>query len=330
MTSGPRTRATPGQTLSITWESHGSSPHNITLKWFKNGNELSHTQTSMDPMGESVSDSVSSTAQVTLTPRDVYSQSYVKWPMSSCRGALLFAGLPTCLTHLRYRTLLPAPAHTAAPQGPLLQDLSDLCSSSQQCCHLQCMLDSCPVSSMCWPGVGPVNLTLFYPRGSCCSLGTCGWQALWLLIHSRANPQCLSPSACLALSRGWPLPCWEELSCLSHKVTASACVVSVPPTVEVTPLPTMAGNLVNVTYQVKHFYPEILQLTWVENENKDGTFNLTSWLLVNASVHREDVTFTCQVEHDGKPTTTRNCTLQVSAGPREQGLDNTPVEASLS
>ncbi|XP_071465217.1 signal-regulatory protein beta-1-like [Marmota flaviventris] len=85
------TRATPGQTLSITWESHGSSPHNITLKWFKNGNELSHTQTSMDPMGE------------------------------------------------------------------------------------------------------------------------------------------------------------------------------IPPTVEVTPLPTMAGNLVNVTCQVKHFYPEILQLTWVEN-----------------------------------------------------------------
>uniref|UniRef100_A0A8C6AD90 Ig-like domain-containing protein n=1 Tax=Marmota marmota marmota TaxID=9994 RepID=A0A8C6AD90_MARMA len=186
MMSGPRTRATPGQTLSITWESHGSSPHNITLKWFKNGNELSHTQTSVDPMGESVSDNVSSTAQVTLTPRD----------------------------------------------------------------------------------------------------------------------------------RSPPL--------------SSACVVSVPPTLEVTPLPTMAGNLVNVTCQVKHFYPEILQLTWVENENKDGTFNLTSWLLVNASVHRENVTFTCQVEHDGKPTTTRNCTLQVSAGPREQGLDNTPVEASLS
>ncbi|XP_048667155.1 signal-regulatory protein beta-1-like isoform X1 [Marmota marmota marmota] len=41
--------------------------------------------------------------------------------------------------------------------------------------------------------------------------------------------------------------------------------VRVPPTLEVTPLPTMAGNLVNVTCQVKHFYPEILQLTWVEN-----------------------------------------------------------------
>ncbi|XP_048667141.1 signal-regulatory protein beta-1-like isoform X2 [Marmota marmota marmota] len=113
--------------------------------------------------------------------------------------------------------------------------------------------------------------------------------------------------------------------------------VRVPPTLEVTPQPTMAGNQVNITCQVKHFYPRSLQLTWVENgnvsrtqtastrsENKDGTFNLTSWLLVNSSVHREDVTFTCQVEHDGQPATTRNYTLKVSADPREQGLDTTP------
>ncbi|XP_071464916.1 signal-regulatory protein beta-1-like [Marmota flaviventris] len=99
----------------------------------------------------------------------------------------------------------------------------------------------------------------------------------------------------------------------------------------------MTWNQVNVTCQVKHFYPRSLQVTWVENgnvsrtemastrsENKDGTFNLTSWLLVNSSVHREDVTFTCRVEHDGQPATTRSYTLQVSAGPREQGLDNTP------
>nr|XP_027810132.1 tyrosine-protein phosphatase non-receptor type substrate 1-like isoform X3 [Marmota flaviventris] len=113
--------------------------------------------------------------------------------------------------------------------------------------------------------------------------------------------------------------------------------VRVPPTVEVTPLPTMAGNQVNVTCQVKHFYPRSLQLTWVENgnvsrtetgstlsENKDGTFNLTSWLLVNSSGHREDVTFTCRVEHDAQPATTRNYTLKVSADPGKQSPENTP------
>uniref|UniRef100_A0A8C9QJZ4 Tyrosine-protein phosphatase non-receptor type substrate 1 n=1 Tax=Spermophilus dauricus TaxID=99837 RepID=A0A8C9QJZ4_SPEDA len=197
-------------TVSFTCEPHGFSPHNITLNWFKNGNELWHTQTSMDPRGETMSYSVSSTAQVTLAPR----------------GCSLSGHLPGCPFHL---------------------------------------------------------------------------------------------------------------------VTASACAVSVPPTLEVTPQPTMAGNQVNITCQVKHFYPQSLQVTWVENrnlyrtetgstlsENKDGTFNLTSWLLVNSSGHREDVTFTCRVEHDGQPATTRNYTLQVSADPREQSLDNTPDEILLA
>uniref|UniRef100_A0A8C6AAY4 Tyrosine-protein phosphatase non-receptor type substrate 1 n=1 Tax=Marmota marmota marmota TaxID=9994 RepID=A0A8C6AAY4_MARMA len=213
--SGPVTRAIPGQTVSFTCQSHVFSPQNITLKWFKNGNELSHTQTSVDPREESVSYSVSSTALVTLAPRDIHSQ------------------------------------------------------------------------IICVVG----HLTL---QGS--------------LLHGTAN---LSDT------------------------------IRVPPTLEVTPQPTMAGNQVNITCQVKHFYPRSLQLTWVENgnvsrtqtastrsENKDGTFNLTSWLLVNSSVHREDVTFTCQVEHDGQPATTRNYTLKVSADPREQGLDTTPGEPS--
>ncbi|KAM4833003.1 signal-regulatory protein beta-1-like [Urocitellus parryii] len=210
--SGPATRATPGQTVSFTCKSHGFSPQNITLKWFKNRNKLSHTQTSVHPRGESVSYSVSSTAQVTLAPGDIYSQVICKV------------------------------AHFTLEGGPPLQ--------------------------------GIVNLS---------------------------------------------------------------DTIRVLPTVEVTPLPTMAGNLVNIICQVMQFYPESLQLTWVENvnvsrtetgltqsENKDGTFNLMSWLLVNTSVHREDVTFTCRVEHDGQPATTRNYTLQVSAGPREQGPDNTP------
>uniref|UniRef100_A0A8C9UVM4 Tyrosine-protein phosphatase non-receptor type substrate 1 n=1 Tax=Spermophilus dauricus TaxID=99837 RepID=A0A8C9UVM4_SPEDA len=191
--SGPASRATPGQTVSFTCKSHGFSPRNITLKWFKNGNELSHTQTSVHPRGESVSYSVSSTAQVTLAPGDIYSQVICKV------------------------------AHFTLEGGPPLQ--------------------------------GIVNLS---------------------------------------------------------------DTIRVPPTVEVTPLPTVAGNLVNIICQVMQFYPRSLQLTWVENgnvsrketastrsENKDGTFNLMSWLLVNSSVHREDVTFTCQVEHDGQPATTR-------------------------
>uniref|UniRef100_I3MA97 Tyrosine-protein phosphatase non-receptor type substrate 1 n=1 Tax=Ictidomys tridecemlineatus TaxID=43179 RepID=I3MA97_ICTTR len=215
MVSGPGTRATPGQTVSFTCMSHGFSPRNITLKWFRNGNELSHTQTSVHPTGESVSYSVSSTAQVTLALGDVHSQ------------------------------VICEVAHVTLWESPLR---------------------------------GTANLS---------------------------------------------------------------DTIRVPPTVEVTPQPTMAGNQVNVTCQVKHFYPKSLKVTWVENgnvsrtqtastrsENKDGTFNLTSWLLVNSSVHREDVTFTCRVEHDGQPATTKSYTLKVSADPREQGPDNIPGESS--
>ncbi|KAM5179335.1 signal-regulatory protein beta-1-like [Callospermophilus lateralis] len=206
MVSGPGTRATPGQMVSFTCKSHGSSPWNIALNWFKNGNELAHIQTSMDPTGESMSHSMSSTAQMTLTSWDVHSQVTSEVPHVTLQGT-------------------PA-------------------------------------------------------------------------LHGTAN---------------------------------LFDTIRVPPTVEVTPLPTMAGN------QVKHFYSGSLQLTWVENgnvsrtemaltdsENKDGTFNLMSWLLVNSSVHREDVTFTCRVEHDGQPATTWNYTLQLSADPKEQSPENTP------
>uniref|UniRef100_A0A8D2IAG6 Ig-like domain-containing protein n=1 Tax=Urocitellus parryii TaxID=9999 RepID=A0A8D2IAG6_UROPR len=187
MVLGPATKATPGQMVSITWESHSSSPNNITLKWFKNGNELSHTQTSIDPTEESVSYSMSSIVQMTFTPRDVHSQVICK------------------VAHV---------------------------------------------------------------------------------ILQRASP----------------------------------CAVSVLPTMEVTPQPTMTGN------QVKSL---LLPEPTADLENKDRTINLMSWLLVNASVHREDMIFTCQVEHDKKPTTTRNCTLQVSAGPREQGALKSTLSSYL-
>uniref|UniRef100_A0A250YJ40 Tyrosine-protein phosphatase non-receptor type substrate 1 n=1 Tax=Castor canadensis TaxID=51338 RepID=A0A250YJ40_CASCN len=213
MVSGPGTRAAPGQTVSFTCKSHGFSPRNITLKWFKNGNVLSNFQTNVDPTGESVSYRISSTAQVALDPGDVRSQ---------------------VICEVAHVTLQGAPLRGTA-------NLSD--------------------------------------------------------------------------------------------------TIRVPPTLEVTQQPRMTGNQVNLTCQVKKFYPQILQLTWLENgnvsrtetastltENKDGTYNQTSWLLVNSSAHRESVVFTCQVEHDGQPAATGNLTLEVAAEQKEQGTDSTPGE----
>uniref|UniRef100_UPI00063CC74D tyrosine-protein phosphatase non-receptor type substrate 1-like n=1 Tax=Odobenus rosmarus divergens TaxID=9708 RepID=UPI00063CC74D len=42
--SGPTARASPEQTVNFTCKSHGFSPKNITLRWFKNGNELAASQ----------------------------------------------------------------------------------------------------------------------------------------------------------------------------------------------------------------------------------------------------------------------------------------------
>lgn len=96
---------------------------------------------------------------------------------------------------------------------------------------------------------------------------------------------------------------------------------------EVTQQPVGAGTQVNVTCHVDKFYPQRVRLTWLENgnvsrkhlawtivRNKDGTYNCTSWILVN---NREDLVLSCQVEHDGQPAVTRNHKLQVSAQPKE-------------
>ena len=74
MVSSPTVRATPEQTVSFTCRSHGFSPRNISPKWFKNGNELSASQTSVDPEGDSISYGISSTTKVLLAPGDVHSQ----------------------------------------------------------------------------------------------------------------------------------------------------------------------------------------------------------------------------------------------------------------
>lgn len=59
--------------MRFTCKSHGFSPRNISLKWFKNGNELPASQTSVEPEGN-VSYSISSTTEVLLAPGDVHSQ----------------------------------------------------------------------------------------------------------------------------------------------------------------------------------------------------------------------------------------------------------------
>ncbi|XP_030165776.1 tyrosine-protein phosphatase non-receptor type substrate 1 isoform X3 [Lynx canadensis] len=214
--SGPTARATPEQTVSFTCESHGFSPRNVTLKWFKNGNELAASQTTVDPEGDSASYSISSTTTLPLAPGDVRSQ------------------------------VICEVAHVTLQGGPPLR--------------------------------GTANLS-------------------------------------------------ETLR--------------VPPTLEVAQQP-VTGDQVKVICQVKKFYPQHLQLTWLENgnvsrtetastastasnliENKDGTFNWTSWLLVNLSAHREDVVFTCQVQHDGQPAVTKNHTLVVSAHQKDQETHTT-------
>lgn len=102
----------------------------------------------------------------------------------------------------------------------------------------------------------------------------------------------------------------------------------------------MSGNQENVTCLVKNFYPQRLQLTWLENgnksrtetastpgANKDGTFSWRSWLLVNLSAHREGVALTCLVEHDGQPAVSTNLTVKASARQKDQSTGGSSGEA---
>ncbi|XP_075867108.1 signal-regulatory protein beta-1-like isoform X2 [Microcebus murinus] len=206
--TGPAARVTADQTVNFTCESHGFSPRDVTLRWFKNGNELPDAQTDVDPEGKRVSYRVRSTARVALSTRDVHSQVICEVAHSTLRGA---------------------------------------------------------------PLRGTANLSE---------------------------------------------------------------TIRVPPTLEVTQQPTMAGSPVNITCRVTRFYPRSLQLTWLENgnvsrtetastpiENKDGTYSWTSWLVLNSSAHREDVKLTCQVEHDGQPPVSRSHILVVSTHQKEQGAE---------
>ncbi|ERE69828.1 tyrosine-protein phosphatase non-receptor type substrate 1 [Cricetulus griseus] len=221
---GPGGRVKSEQKANFTCKSFGFSPRNITLKWFKDGNEISHFQTTVDPQGESVSYNVSSTAQVELNTGDVRSQ------------------------------VICEVAHVTLKEGPLR---------------------------------GTANLS---------------------------------------------------------------DIIRVSPSLDVTQQPTMAENQLNVTCHVQKFYPNKLKLIWLENGNisrienssipvnntysqtvnKDGTYNWTSWLLVNKSAYRENVVFTCQVEHDGKLVGTKNHTVLILAQQKEPGMDTTPDNDSSS
>ncbi|XP_058989244.1 tyrosine-protein phosphatase non-receptor type substrate 1-like [Mustela lutreola] len=211
--SGPTARASPEQTVNFTCKSHGFSPRNITLRWFRNGNELAASRTSVDPEGNRTSYNISSTTRLMLAPGDIRSQ------------------------------VICEVTHVTLQGDPPLRGIANLSE-----------------------------------------------------------------------------------------------VLRVPPTVEVSQQP-VSGDQVKVTCQVKKFYPQRLQLTWLENgntsrtemasrasdlvENKDGTFNWTSWLLVNSSDHREGVVFTCLVQHDGQPAVTRNHTLVASTHQKDQETHKT-------
>ncbi|XP_053782837.1 signal-regulatory protein beta-1 [Desmodus rotundus] len=110
-------------------------------------------------------------------------------------------------------------------------------------------------------------------------------------------------------------------------------IIRVPPTLEISQH-VVSENQVNVTCQVKNFYPQRLQLTWLENgnmsrtevpltrvENKDGTFTWWSWLLVKSSARREAVVLTCLVQHDGQPAVSRNLTLKASVHQKDPSTD---------
>ncbi|XP_053782834.1 signal-regulatory protein beta-1-like isoform X1 [Desmodus rotundus] len=206
--SAPMGRAAPGQTVRFTCESHGFSPRNVILRWFKDGNELPPSQTDVDPEGDSPSYSVSSTVTLPLARRDVRSQ------------------------------VICQVEHVTLKGGPLRQT---------------------------------------------------------------AN--------------------------LSE-------IIRVPPTLLISQHTVSENQETIIICQVKNFYPQHLQLTWLDNgnmsrtgtpltrvENKDGTFTWGSWLLVNSSARREAVVLTCLVQHDGQPAVSRNLTLEASAHRKDLSTD---------
>lgn len=118
--SGPTGRSTPGQTVSFTCESHGFSPRNIILKWFKDGNELPASQTTVDPEGDSPSYSISSTAKVLLAPGDVRSQVICQVAHATLKGDTALRGTASLSDTIRGRCPSQTAQATAGPSPPSL------------------------------------------------------------------------------------------------------------------------------------------------------------------------------------------------------------------
>ncbi|XP_070276161.1 signal-regulatory protein beta-1-like [Myotis yumanensis] len=112
--SGPTGRSPPGQTVSFTCQSHGFSPRNIVLKWFKDGNELPASQTTVDPEGDSPPYSVSSTARVLLTPSDVRSQVICQVAHDTLKGDPPLRGTANVSEAIRVPPTLEATQHPMA------------------------------------------------------------------------------------------------------------------------------------------------------------------------------------------------------------------------
>ncbi|XP_036608899.1 signal-regulatory protein beta-1-like [Trichosurus vulpecula] len=72
--SGPQERVNIERVENFSCNSAGFSPKAITLKWFKNGNEISTSWTKIFPEEDSVSYSITSTVQVDLGAGDVHSE----------------------------------------------------------------------------------------------------------------------------------------------------------------------------------------------------------------------------------------------------------------
>ena len=136
MVSAPMGRATPGHTVTFTCKSNSFSPRNVILRWFKDGNELRASQTSVDPEGDSPSYSVSSTVTVPLARGDIRSQVICQVEHVTLKGGPL-RGTANLSEIIRGRCPShPAPAHTwllpskSAPRPAIFSDLISLKSNS--------------------------------------------------------------------------------------------------------------------------------------------------------------------------------------------------------
>uniref|UniRef100_A0A8D1Z6L9 Ig-like domain-containing protein n=3 Tax=Sus scrofa TaxID=9823 RepID=A0A8D1Z6L9_PIG len=69
---GPLEKALIGQAVNFSCISYGFFPENITLKWFKNGKEISSLQTHVVKLKESNVYKISSTTEVVLSLQDFY------------------------------------------------------------------------------------------------------------------------------------------------------------------------------------------------------------------------------------------------------------------